>query len=133
LPVTICPISCSGSPLPESDSGTNPASTAPLNTDCWSRRSTKLGRDVPPRNCGVPSRISLVPMTTTREMSRIGIGLRRIALMSVKTVVLAPMPSANDRTATNDTTGLRVSCRHADRRLERNIAMPASAVLFEAG
>ena len=65
MPDTTCPVSCSGSPVPDSDNGVKPVRTAPLKTDCCSRRSTKLGRDVPPKNCGASSRISLVPIVTT--------------------------------------------------------------------
>src|SRR6266849_1746384 len=59
--------------------------------------------------------LSMVSTSTTREMSLTGKGLRRMAFTTVKMVVLAPIPSASDSTATVLNPGFFVSMRPAYR------------------
>src|SRR6266403_549074 len=59
--------------------------------------------------------VSTVSSSTTREMSFTGRGFRRMALTTVKIVVLAPMPRASDRIATKLNAGFLVSIRIAYR------------------
>src|SRR6266853_5713130 len=59
--------------------------------------------------------VSTVSSSTTRAMSLTGRGFRRMALTTVKMVVLAPIPSASDRIATKLNAGFLVSIRMAYR------------------
>ena len=112
--------------------GVNAMIEVSLNTLAWLRRSSKFRREVPGFSVSAPLRISLIVTTTTRSMSRIGIGCRRTALTRVKTVVLAPMPSASETIATRATPGLRSSRRNAKRTSWSRLATRASSGAMRA-
>ena len=76
----------------------------------------------PPKAC-CRFRSSAVKTDTSRAGSFIGNGLRKTSLISVKIVVLAPMPSPSDNAATKVRIGLRESRRTANRRSFRIVPM----------